>query len=97
MMGDPVAKKIHGKLKTDDLPKVITGGCIDWDDERLADGFAYASGRVRLASGEVLPAVLELCICDACGKETDVVRFEGDGWKQFGERLCESCSQRRST
>lgn len=56
-------RTVHAKLKGE-KPAIITGGYIDRNDERLEDGFCYVSGRVQLASGKVLPAVLDLCIRD---------------------------------
>lgn len=46
------------------MPEVVTEGRIGPDDDRLHKGFVYVSGRVKFASGEVLPAVLDISVHD---------------------------------
>lgn len=52
------------KMQTD-LPRVITSGSIGPNDERLDDGFCHVSGRVQLAGGTVLPAIIDLNVHDS--------------------------------
>lgn len=59
------------------MPQVITSGGIDPNDERLEDGFCYVSGRVQLAGGTVLPAVINLNVHDSGEHYGTLVAIKG--------------------